>query len=146
MKLSKVMAEFVIEGSNIDVEVINDMLNIKPDVAYNKNEYHTPISKKYGRWLINTLYEESYDINNQLSKVIKLLSKKVEQLNEIKRKFRNTNYTFCVVVEIYDDKETPAIYLNLKTVNFLNKIGAYFTVDIYVYNDSKSFGKNKIEE
>lgn len=78
--------------------------------------------------------------------MIKLLSKKVEQLNEIKRKFRNTSYTFCVVVEIYDDKETPAIYLNLKTVNFLNKIGAYFTVDIYVYNDSKSFGKNKIEE
>lgn len=80
-------------------------------------------------WSLETGFEDSFDINVQLSKLLKDMRIKQDILNEIMIKF---NLNIIISIVIYCSKEgSPAIYLEKETIQFLSQIDAMIDIDIY---------------
>ena len=126
------MAEFFIRGDNFSPSMITKKLAITPTRTYNKGDI-----LKYNKkgaietvWEISTGYEESFDINNQLTKIINLIKEKKDILKKIKNRF-HVDFGFNVVIEIRNG-ETPAVHWNKDIIGFANEIGAEFDCDLYI--------------
>lgn len=82
-------------------------------------------------WSLETGFEDSFDINVQLLKLLKDMRIKQDILNEIMIKF-NLNINIIISIVIYCSKEgSPAIYLEKETIQFLSQIDAMIDIDIY---------------
>lgn len=134
MDKTSVMVRFSIYGENFDPSIISEELGLLPTETHLKGEL-TKNGKntwKDTSWSINTGYEDSYDINEQLEKIMYLLECKTEKLTELKDKFC-VSMLFMIVVKI-ENNETPAMYFKKPFIHFLSRIDAEVGFDVYVYS------------
>ncbi len=82
-------------------------------------------------WELDTSYQESLDVNDQLQKILAQLQNKVFLINEIKMNY-SVECKIFTVAEI-EDGDTPAIYLDRDIIRFASIIEAEFDIDLYAY-------------
>lgn len=131
---TNVMVEFKITGDIFDEDIINQKLSILPSVYRRKGDVieNSNQCRKYTSWTLSTGYEESMDINIQLTKIIDKLYPKLNKLLELSQEI-NVSYMIDIVVNI-EDGEKPIIYFNSRNIEFANTIGSEIGVDLYIYS------------
>ncbi|GKW05201.1 DUF4279 domain-containing protein [Pectobacterium carotovorum] len=134
MSKTKVKAEFSICGDVFDTNEITKLLGIEPAEIYLKGIISGTRKRPSTEtsWSICTEKEESYDINEQTKKLLFLLIDKTDVLDRIKEKY-DTTFILSLLVEI-ENGEKPAIYWTAETNQFLGRIGAESSVDLYIYS------------
>ena len=127
------MAEFSIIGDIFPLETVTDELGISPNATYMKGERirNTEMMQKETCWVWSTGYEESVDIDTQVSQVVDKFEKSLDRLDSLKQQF-NLEYRLSVVINIQND-EKPAIYLSRETIKFISRIESDFDCDLYAY-------------
>lgn len=134
MNKTTVKAELSIYGDNLDPNELTDLLGIKP-MEINLKGVITGTRKRPNAetsWSIYTKKEESYDVNEQIDKIILILKDKTKEINEFKRK-NTVSISLPLLIEVENDEE-PAIYWTPETNGFLGEIGAESSVEIYMYS------------
>ncbi len=136
MDKTVVMVEFSIYGDNFDPNHISKLLDITPSKTYIKGDLirNGGLTRKETAWCMDTGYEASIDINEQLEKVMLLLEDKVDKLVEIKNNLC-LNMLFLIVVKI-QNHETPAMYFRKSFIHFASKIDAEIGFDVYLNTHS----------
>ncbi|HBU84372.1 MAG TPA: DUF4279 domain-containing protein [Paenibacillus sp.] len=133
---TEVMAYFSLLGDEFDPNYVTSILKIEPtNTAYKGDIINKKHRIKETSWTLGTDYEESLDINHQLTKVVDLLRNKVKEINSIRNENRLST-KFFIVIRIEEGK-TPALYLNSDFIEFVNMIHAEIDVDLYAnpYNE-----------
>lgn len=133
MKNTHAKAEFVIILSNeLNPEFVTERLNLMPTESWMKGDdiAGRDYKRKETCWSISTEYEESFDINDQLSKLITILQDKKDALLELKNQY-DMQYIIEVVVRIRNE-EAPAMYFERECITFINDIQAVIDIDLYV--------------
>lgn len=134
MKKTTVMVEFAIFGDDFSPDAVTEKLSTKPTQCWMKGEpiRDTVIVRKETNWSISTGYEESWDINDQLKKLVEFMETKRSDLKELKRIY-NLEYKFFIVINV-ENNEKPAIYLENDMIEFANDIKAWFDFDLYIFS------------
>jgi len=84
------MVEFSIIGDKLDHELITEKLGIAPNEIGSKGEkIRDNLTRIENYWTICTGSEETYDINEQLYKIVALIQDKREILKDIKTNFKS---------------------------------------------------------
>ncbi|WP_020616372.1 DUF4279 domain-containing protein [Paenibacillus daejeonensis] len=133
MDKTKVKVEFGLYGKSFNTQEITRILGLTPSRYWNKGDHiRGNIHNKETYWEISTDYEESYDINDQMHKIVSQLIGKEDQINSIQRNY-NVECKFDVVIHI-ENNEKPAMYLERDRIKFLNEINATIDFDLYIYS------------
>ncbi|KNF08180.1 hypothetical protein CLPU_9c00760 [Gottschalkia purinilytica] len=127
------MVEFSITGDYSEdvLNTITDSLGVTPNITYLKGD----IIKRNNRkriescWEINTGYEESYDINDQIYKILPLIYNKREILKDLMVNY-NLQCLLMIVISIENNKK-PKIHLKRDVIEFMNDIKSEIDFDIY---------------
>lgn len=133
MDTTNVKVEFIILGNGFSPDDISDKLSIEPSLKWKRGdkinpEKHERIYKCSG-WEISTEYEESFDINEQLDKILK----KIENYGGVLAKLCEKDgieSRFCIVIKI-EKGQTPAMVLSRKLIEFAYAINAEIEFDVY---------------
>ena len=133
MDKTNVKVKFDIIGEKFLPDDITEKLSLKPSEHWMKGDKikNKNIERKETCWTLSTEYEESYDINDQLKKIVDLLKPKKEVLVNLKNAF-SLDYIFNIVINV-ENNEKPAIYLDSETVEFAGEIKAEFGFDLYIF-------------
>lgn len=103
MSKTTVKAEFVAEGDYLEPEIISGLMQINPDEAWRKGEQiaNKQKNRRTGSWSIGTNFEESFDVNEQLSKITIMLESKKRC---VAKHERNIQLRICFY-NYYKDRE-----------------------------------------
>lgn len=131
MEKTKVSVEFSIIGDDFYPTMITEQLAIEPTESWMKGEKvkNRNIVRKETCWSVSTGDEESFDINNQLKKIVDLIKPQKNNLKRLQKLYK-LEYMFMIVMKI-ENNETPAIYLESETISFMNDINAEIHFDVY---------------
>jgi hypothetical protein len=134
MEQTNIMAKLSIYGDNFNPQVITDYLNIQPEEWWLKGDNVAGKATKRNKscWRVSTGYQESLDVNNQLSEVIKLFQGKSDKLIELIHS-HNLEVFIAIVVNI-ENNQKPAIYFDRRAIKFVHEIEAQIDIDLYVYS------------
>lgn len=125
--------EFCFYGDEFDPELISKTMNLVPTKTYLKGEHiRGEFYRKDTYWELSTEYEESFDINEQLIKIINQLKDKKIEIIELQKNL-SISSKFIVVIKI-ENNQKPAIYLERRTIHFISEINSEFDVDYYIYS------------
>lgn len=91
-----------------------------------------PPARTFSFWAVETGYQESRGIDEQLVQIYNLLKDKTAILNELKREF-NLNYTIGIVPKI-ENNEKPAFYFEQYIIDFAHAIQATIDIDLYIFS------------
>ncbi|OCG31424.1 MULTISPECIES: DUF4279 domain-containing protein [unclassified Gilliamella] len=134
MDRTTVSVSFSIYGDDFDLNDVIKRIGIEPNETRIKG-----LVPEGGRnksvetsWTVATKEEFSFDINDQLDKIIALLKPRENILLKIKNDFK-VNFVFMILIKI-ENNEKPAIYFNTKSLNFINGINAEIEIDYYIYS------------
>ncbi|WP_165011073.1 DUF4279 domain-containing protein [Neisseria yangbaofengii] len=125
-----VNVDFSLIGDTFDTEYVTEYLGVNPSETLKKGELKNwkKIPNIETIWSVQTGFEESFDINSQLSKIKTLFIKKTQQLNYL---IEVLNLKIAVSITILiKDNEVPAIYLEEEVLKFLSDIKAVVDIDI----------------
>lgn len=130
--MTKVKAEFIVTGLGLIPEHVTGALKINPTGKHRAGEIigNTSKVRKDNCWYLCTQYEHSYDVNEQLTKILDRIKDKTKVLKDL-RELYNLSYKIGIVINV-ENKETPAMYLDSETIDFAHEIGAEFDFDLYV--------------
>ncbi|MEK4053024.1 DUF4279 domain-containing protein [Paenibacillus sp. FSL F4-0087] len=127
---TEVMAYFSLFGDEFDPNYVTSILKIEPtNTAYKGDIINKRHRIKETSWTLGTEYEESLDVNHQLTKIVDLLKNKVKEINSIRIEHRLFT-KFFIVIRIEEGK-TPALYFDSDFIEFVNMIHAEIDVDLY---------------
>ncbi|MCR8842638.1 DUF4279 domain-containing protein [Paenibacillus sp. SC116] len=139
MEKTKVKAYFSLFGDDFPLDVVTEQLGIKPTMAYRKGDVIKRKSsikhdgrvhyRKETAWDLGMDYEESLDVDDQLSKIINVLSDKREVIVEIQNRFCVECKLFIVI--IVEEGLTPVLFLNKRAIDFAHAIHAEIDIDLY---------------
>lgn len=89
------MAYFSLFGDEFDPNYVTSILKIEStNTAYKGDIINKKHRIKETSWTLGTDYEESLDVNHQLTKVLDLLRNKVKEINSIRNENRlSTNFS-----------------------------------------------------
>ncbi|WP_323175998.1 DUF4279 domain-containing protein [Pantoea ananatis] len=134
MDKTTVKAEFSICGDTFDPNEITALLQIEPMEVHLKGVISGTKKRQSTEtsWSIYTEKEESYDVDEQTKKLLSLLRCKIYLLEEIKEKC-DVTFIFSISIEI-ENGEKPSIYWSAETNQFLGRIGAESSIDLYIYS------------
>lgn len=134
MSRTTVKAEFVAEGDYLEPEIISGLMQINPDETWRKGEQiaNKQKNRRTGSWSIGTNFEESFDVNEQLSKITIMLESKKDELQSMRETY-NLEYAFIITIKI-ENNSKPAIHFNSNLIRFADLIKAEIGVDLYIYS------------
>ncbi|WP_197031728.1 DUF4279 domain-containing protein [Paenibacillus massiliensis] len=133
MDKTNVKVEFSIFGDQFDPNIITNTLLITPTRTWLKGDpIRRDLFRKETCWELDTEYEESLNINDQIDKVRGLIQDKKDQVIRLIRE-NNLECKFEVVINI-ENNIKPAMYLNKETIKFIYDLGAAIDFDLYIYN------------
>lgn len=127
---TKINVDFSLIGDYFDTEYISKILNINPTEILKKGEFL--VGKRIPNietiWSIQTGFEVSLDINDQLLKIFNQLVNKREILQKIC--FELSLISMFEITILVKNKEIPVIYLENALLDFISSIGATIDIDI----------------
>ena len=132
MDKTNIKVEFTVISEDFDIDLLTIKLGIEPTQSYYKGDIIPRINRtrEESIWRIETEYNESLDINDEVLKLMEKLYGKEEILKDLKNK-HNLEYVICVVINVKNNQE-PAIYLTEEVINLFSLIGIYFEIDLYI--------------
>lgn len=120
-------------GDSFPLEDITEKLEIEPSNTYRKGDRipnrSSKLLRKETSWDLDTGYQESFDVEEQLQQIIMPLRNKVSIIQEIKQTYSVVCKFFIVI--IMEEGDTPSLYLDTDVINFASSIGAEFDIDLY---------------
>ena len=134
MDKTNIKVEFTVISEDFDIDLLTIKWGIEPTQRYYKGDIIPRINRtrEESIWRIETEYNESLDINDEVLKLMEKLYGKEEILKDLKNK-HNLKYSICVVINV-ENNQTPAIYLTEEVINLFSLIGIYFEIDLYIYS------------
>ena len=134
MDKTNIKVEFTVISEDFDIDLLTIKLGIEPTQSYYKGDIIPRINRtrEESIWRIETEYNESLDINDEVLKLMEKLYGKEEILKDLKNK-HNLKYSICVVINV-ENNQTPAIYLTEEVIDLFSLIGIYFEIDLYIYS------------
>lgn len=131
---SEINIEFCIKGENVNPVDITKIIGIVPSRFYSKGDQikNKPMFRDHSLWGIETGFQLSFDINNQLKMIIDTLDSKKAVIKKIANQY-NALVSFIITVNFIDE-DKPAIYLTKEVISFAHEIGADIQFDYYFYN------------
>lgn len=132
---SEINIEFCIKGENVNPVDITKIIGIAPSRFYSKGDQikNKPMFRDHSLWEIETGFQLSFDVNNQLKMIIDMLNAKKEVIKKLTSQY-DVLISFIIVVN-FINQDKPAIYLSKEVISFLNEIGADIQFDYYFYNE-----------
>jgi hypothetical protein len=132
MEKTNIMAELVITGNFLNPDYISRSLDIKPTNSWAVGSLFTGKTKvhEFSLWDVETNYDESMDVNNQLVQIYQLFKDKINIIKELKEQLQ-IKISIGIVVKIENDC-TPSMHLERWLIEFANNIGAEIDIDLYV--------------
>ena len=137
---TQVMVEFNLIGDEFPIEYVTKMLGIEPteayckgdviprrynpNVTYTKNHYRIETS-----WSLSTGYQESYDVQEQMTQILEQLKSKAPIINQLKEEY-NLVCVFVIVIKM-ENGYTPGLHFDNELIEFANSIKAEFDIDLY---------------
>jgi hypothetical protein len=127
-------------GDEFPIDYVTESLGIEPTKSYKKGDVivrtHNPnvIStkthfRKETAWELGTGDQESYDVKEQMDKIVEPLQNKADIINQLKTKYK-LECDFSIVI-IMENGNTPGLHLDNKQIEFANSIKAEFNIDLY---------------
>ncbi|MCM3666271.1 DUF4279 domain-containing protein [Mesobacillus subterraneus] len=133
MDNTRVMVYFSLYGDEFPLDYVSNKLKIEPTRSYRKGDLipnrPTAVYRKETSWDLGTEYEESFDVNEQLQKILQQLQNKSSIINELKKAY-SLECKFFIVIKI-EDGLAPALYLSKDIIKFASIIKAEFDIDLY---------------
>lgn len=138
---TKVMACFSIVGDAFPLERITEELGLEPTETFVKGDLigkSGPASSKTRKrmetdWTLSTGFQQSNDINDQLTPLLNSLAGKQTCLIQLKKEFGLT-YLFIIVIDV-ENIGTPVMVLEKNIIDFASAIEAEIHFDLYVNNE-----------
>ena len=123
---------FSIKGE-FDPDEISKLLGLQPFEAHKAGESRARANGVYSCsvWNFGKCEEYNVNVNEQIRKTIEPLLVKVDELKHIKDSFA-VNFYIEVVPEIYMDKPTPILGLDLDIIDFCHETRTEPDIDLYV--------------
>ena len=123
--------ELVLTGDQFDLDVVTEILGIKPTIQWNKGDgiSNRPIVRKDTTWSYSIGLQNSFDIEEQSKQFLSVFKDKLDQLKLLKREL----YTDCLIlytVKVFN-LETPIMSLSSDMINFASAINARIDFDLY---------------
>lgn len=131
---------FQLTGVELDPQIITNKLQINPTEVFRKGDkrkYNT--TAEFGGWkLCADKGPEHLIIEELVEEIIGKLFDKIELINELKEHYNLSSALYIVLyVDTNEEKSTPALGHDIKTIEFLYKTHTRTDVDIYRFH-SKS--------
>ena len=125
-----VQASFTLCANSFNHDMINKKLNIVPNYARYKDEI-LKNGRLFGHdeWGIETNFEESHDIDFQLSKITNILTGKESLIKSICEEY-NAKCCFLIVIKVRNDT-FPAMGITVRQMEFASKINAEIVITPY---------------
>jgi hypothetical protein len=131
MEKTNCQTYFEIRG-NIELDEISKILGIENTDGHSIGE-----KKTYGEglfdwasWKYGTDYEETFEVAEQLERVIQPLLSRIDKLNYIKK---NYDCDFIIYqVPIVENGETPSMGYSKTVIDFCSKTDTIIEIDMYV--------------
>ena len=134
MNTTNVKACFTICSDRLDHSEITKKLKIVPSYVRHSNEI-LGNGRLFGHdeWGIETDYDISLDISEQLSKMMDVIVDKGIAIRKLCEKF-NANNSFLVVINL-ENGQIPVMSLNSNFIEFAASINAEIGFDVHFYCD-----------
>lgn len=136
MDKTNVNIEFVITGESFDPNLISTNLGVSQEGFYQKGDR---ISTRAGGiirdetcWFYSVGYNETYDVNDQMGKLLDVFESKEGILIKMKEE-KNLEYKLVVSIRV-ENGEIPSIYFCQRVISFSNMINADIDIDINLYS------------
>ncbi|MGX1828611.1 DUF4279 domain-containing protein [Paenibacillus taichungensis] len=132
MEKTNIMAEFIITGDYFEPKLITEQIGIEPSGTYLKGEQidNRDLYRKETCWFLETDYQESFDVNQQLNYLLNLLEPHIEKLKTL-RMTHNLNFLFSFSIRVMNN-ESPAISIEQKAISIAYDLKAEFDFDLYI--------------
>ncbi|QOS80067.1 DUF4279 domain-containing protein [Paenibacillus sp. JNUCC31] len=132
MEKTNMMAEFIITGDHFEPKLITEQIGIEPSGTYIKGEKidDRDLYRKETCWFLETDYQESFDVNQQLNYLLNLLEPHIEKLKTLRMK-HNLNFLFSFSIRVMNN-ESPAISIEQKAISIAYDLKAEFDFDLYI--------------
>lgn len=132
MEKTNIMAEFIITGDHFEPKLITEQIGIEPSGTYIKGEKidDRDLYRKETCWFLETDYQESFDVNQQLNYLLNLLEPHIEKLKTLRMK-HNLNFLFSFSIRVMNN-ESPAISIEQKAISITYDLKAEFDFDLYI--------------
>jgi len=132
MDSTLVNAQFILVGRNFNPNFISDCLSLEANefgIEGEDTQFPNLVHKE-SFWQIQTGYQESYDVNEQLNQLVYRIEPVKSQLRLLITDL-NLRAEFSIVIKI-ENGEKPAIYLTKSMIGLLYEIPAEIDFDIYI--------------
>lgn len=131
MEKTTVSAHLTLVGNDFDLDYVTNILEISPTYTRDKNEILRN-GEKFGHteWGTYTEYEQSFDIEIQLDKVLIPYRNKVDLMNKIRIEC-NAEWNVVIVIYIRNGHK-PALGFSKHNLKFLASIDADVGFDLYI--------------
>lgn len=130
MEKTNIKVEFILMGAEFIPENATNRLNIKPHSVKKRGELlKNGNERSVSSWIIETSYQESLDINEQINEIYQKIKDKRNILVDL-YKSGLVESRFCIVIKI-ENGQTPAMTLNREFIDFVHAIGAEIEFDTY---------------
>lgn len=134
MAETKVKINLRVVGDSFDPDIITKLINIQPDIKWEKGDEYIKNGKlnqrTYSNWMITTGYCETLDVDELMSSFSCRFRDRIVELNSCKKRF-GLEYVCEVVVKI-ENAQPPSLYWNTNSLRLLDSIGADLDIDLYV--------------
>lgn len=132
MEKTNMMAEFIITGDHFEPKLVTEQIGIEPSGTYIKGEKidDRDLYRKETCWFLETDYQESFDVNQQLNYLLNLLEPHIEKLKTLRMK-HNLNFLFSFSIRVMNN-ESPAISIEQKAISIAYDLSAEFDFDLYI--------------
>lgn len=132
MEKTNIMAEFIITGDHFEPKLITEQIGIEPSGTYLKGEQidNRDLYRKETCWFLETDYQESFDVNQQLNYLLNLLEPHIEKLKTLRMK-HHLNFLFSFSIRVMNN-ESPAISIEQKAISIAYDLKAEFDFDLYI--------------
>ena len=121
-----------------DLNFITDKLQIEPNFSHHIGEPMSFSQRQHNHssWGFGTDYEDSYDLNDQISVVYQKLLPVKDKLKNI-LKDNDITATFESVIKMFGT-QTAGIGLEKYIIDFASELGIEFDFDMYLYTEEEA--------
>lgn len=141
MKTGNTYVYFALTGDNFDPQIVTERIGIVPTVQWNKgNKGKCKPALDYLCWKFSSDERKEYImVDSLVDEVIEKLFDKIEIINKLKNQFDLDSVLEIVMyVDTNEEKSTPALGHDLKTIEFLYRTQTKTDVDIYRFNSANN--------
>ena len=140
METGNTYAYFALTGDDFDPKVLTQRLGVTPTEKWKKGDkWLLNRTLQFSNWEFSTNKKGGYIlmIDDLVKEVVDKLFDKIDIIKELKNEFNlDSRLEIVMYIDVNEERSTPALGHNLKTIEFLYRTQTRTDVDIYTFNSS----------